>query len=73
MEYVGRDKTLIVVEEYDKQVIVLLLVKVSKYLNLGHEESMTTHVTTHDILNLLLICFAMEFFFFNGANLHLPF
>lgn len=39
MEYMGRDKTLIVVEEYDKQVIVPLLVKVSKYLNLGHEES----------------------------------
>ncbi len=35
----GRDKTLIVVEEYDKQVTVPLLVKVSKYLNLGHEES----------------------------------
>jgi hypothetical protein len=34
MEYVGKDKTLIVVEEYDKQVIVPLVVKVSKYLNL---------------------------------------
>lgn len=39
MEYVGKDKTLIVVEEYDKQVIVPLVVKVSEYLNLGHEES----------------------------------
>jgi hypothetical protein len=39
MEYVGKDKTLIVVEEYDKQVILPLVVKVSKYLNLGHEES----------------------------------
>jgi hypothetical protein len=48
MEYVGRGKSLIVVEEYDKQVIVLLLVKVSRYLNLGHEESLTPLALSND-------------------------
>ncbi len=33
MEYVGRDKTATIVEEYDRQVLMLLLVVVSKHLN----------------------------------------
>ncbi len=39
MEYMGRDRTITIVEKYDQQVLVPILVKVSKYLNHGHEES----------------------------------
>jgi hypothetical protein len=35
MEYVGRNRSAIVVEEYDQHVLLPLLVVVSKHLNLG--------------------------------------
>jgi hypothetical protein len=35
MEYANKEKTMEVVEEDDPQVLVLLLMKVSKHLNLG--------------------------------------
>jgi hypothetical protein len=40
MEYVGKDKTTTIVEEYDHQVLVPLLVVVSKHLNLGNVENL---------------------------------
>jgi hypothetical protein len=39
MEYMGRDRTITIAEKYDQQVLVPILVKVSKYLNHGHVES----------------------------------
>ncbi len=39
MQYMGRDRTTTIVGKYDQQVLVPILVKVSKYLNHGHEES----------------------------------
>jgi hypothetical protein len=40
MEYVGMDKTTTIVEKYDHQVLMSLLVVVSKHLNLGNVENL---------------------------------
>jgi len=40
MEYVDKDKTTTIVEEYDHQVLMPLLVVVSKHLNLGNVENL---------------------------------
>ncbi len=39
MEYVGKDKTTATVEEYDHQVLMPLLVVISKHLNFGNVET----------------------------------
>jgi len=48
MEYVGRDKVITIVEKFDQQVLMPLLVVVSKHLNSRKVENLFPSITIID-------------------------
>jgi len=48
MEYVGRDKVITIVEKFDQQVLMPLLVVVSKHLNPRKVENLFPSITIID-------------------------